>query len=384
MMKVLVAFGTRPEAIKCFPVIEALRAEPDVSVVACTTAQHRHILDQVLESVGMTPDIDLNLMRDKPSLTDISVDVLNRMGEVLAAERPDRVIVQGDTTTAMTTALSAFYHGIRVGHVEAGLRTNNILSPWPEEANRKIISTLADLHFAPTELARDNLLREDVDPSTIHVTGNTVIDALHSVRRRLQEKNYRVNVDEPRLQDALEGGKRLILMTAHRRENWGDGIAAICSAALRLVARGDTFIVFPVHPNPKVREMVREMLGNHPDIFLLEPLAYADFVLMLDRASIVLTDSGGVQEEAPALGKPVLIMRDTTERPEGVSAGCAKLVGLGANDIVGQTNKLLDDPVAYDAMSQVQNPYGDGTAAKQIADAVLGRVQNSGQEGRSQ
>ncbi len=383
-MKVLVAFGTRPEAIKCFPVIEALRAEPDVSVVACTTAQHRHILDQVLESVGMTPDIDLNLMRDKPSLTDISVDVLNRMGEVLAAERPDRVIVQGDTTTAMTTALSAFYHGIRVGHVEAGLRTNNILSPWPEEANRKIISTLADLHFAPTELARDNLLREDVDPSTIHVTGNTVIDALHSVRRRLQEKNYRVNVDEPRLQDALEGGKRLILMTAHRRENWGDGIAAICSAALRLVARGDTFIVFPVHPNPKVREMVREMLGNHPDIFLLEPLAYADFVLMLDRASIVLTDSGGVQEEAPALGKPVLIMRDTTERPEGVSAGCAKLVGLGANDIVGQTNKLLDDPVAYDAMSQVQNPYGDGTAAKQIADAVLGRVQNSGQEGRSQ
>lgn len=383
-MKVLVAFGTRPEAIKCFPVIEALRAEPDVSVVACTTAQHRHILDQVLESVGMTPDIDLNLMRDKPSLTDISVDVLNRMGEVLAAERPDRVIVQGDTTTAMTTALSAFYHGIRVGHVEAGLRTNNILSPWPEEANRKIISTLADLHFAPTELARDNLLRENVDPSTIHVTGNTVIDALHSVRRRLQEKNYRVNVDEPRLQDALEGGKRLILMTAHRRENWGDGIAAICSAALRLVARGDTFIVFPVHPNPKVREMVREMLGNHPDIFLLEPLAYADFVLMLDRASIVLTDSGGVQEEAPALGKPVLIMRDTTERPEGVSAGCAKLVGLGANDIVGQTNKLLDDPVAYDAMSQVQNPYGDGTAAKQIADAVLGRVQNSGQEGRSQ
>ncbi|MGJ8587635.1 MAG: non-hydrolyzing UDP-N-acetylglucosamine 2-epimerase [Yoonia sp.] len=375
-MKVFVAFGTRPEAIKCFPVIDALKAEPGVSVVACTSAQHRHILDQVLESVGLQPDIDLNLMRDKPSLTDITVDVMNRMGEVLAAERPDRVIVQGDTTTAMATALAAFYQGIKVGHVEAGLRTNNILSPWPEEANRKIISTLADMHFAPTDLARDNLLRENVDPATVHVTGNTVIDALHAVRRRLKEKSYRVKTQEPRLLEYLDGEKRLILMTAHRRENWGEGIAAICDAALSLVARDDTFIVFPVHPNPRVSDMVRDVLGNNPDIFLLEPLAYADFVLMLDRAAVVLTDSGGVQEEAPALGKPVLIMRDTTERPEGVSAGCAKLVGLDTTEIVAQTNKLLDDPVAYKTMSQVQNPYGDGTAAKQIVDIILGRKQH--------
>ncbi|WP_342069667.1 non-hydrolyzing UDP-N-acetylglucosamine 2-epimerase [Yoonia algicola] len=375
-MKVFVAFGTRPEAIKCFPVIDALKAEPGVSVVACTTAQHRHILDQVLESVGLQPDIDLNLMREKPSLTDITVDVMNRMGEVLAAERPDRVIVQGDTTTAMATALAAFYQGIKVGHVEAGLRTNNILSPWPEEANRKIISTLADMHFAPTDLARDNLLRENVDPATVHVTGNTVIDALHAVRRRLKEKSYQVKTQEPRLKEYLDGDKRLILMTAHRRENWGEGIASICDAALSLVARGDTFIVFPVHPNPRVRDMVRDVLGDNPDIFLLEPLAYADFVLMLDRAAVVLTDSGGVQEEAPALGKPVLIMRDTTERPEGVSAGCAKLVGLDTAEIVAQTNKLLDDPVAYKSMSQVQNPYGDGTAAKQIVDIILGRKQH--------
>jgi UDP-N-acetylglucosamine 2-epimerase (non-hydrolysing) len=372
-MKVLVAFGTRPEAIKCLPVIAALQAEPGVSVVSCTTAQHRHILDQVLESFGMQPDIDLNLMRDKPSLTNITVDVMNRMGEVFVAERPDRVIVQGDTTTAMATALAAFYYGIRVGHVEAGLRTNNILSPWPEEANRKMITTLADMHFAPTDLARDNLLRENVDPATVHVTGNTVIDALHAVRRRLQEKSYKVSVHEPRLLEVLEGDKRLILMTAHRRENWGDGIAAICNAALRLVARGDTFIVFPVHPNPRVSDMVHDVLGNHPDIFLLEPLAYADFVLMLDRAAIVLTDSGGVQEEAPALGKPVLIMRDTTERPEGVTAGCARLVGLDTVEIVAQTTTLLDDPAAYKAMSQVQNPYGDGTASKQIVDIILGR-----------
>jgi UDP-N-acetylglucosamine 2-epimerase (non-hydrolysing) len=375
-MKVFVAFGTRPEAIKCFPVIDALKAEPGVSVVACTTAQHRHILDQVLESVGLQPDIDLNLMRDKPSLTDITVDVMNRMGEVLAAEQPDRVIVQGDTTTAMATALAAFYQGIKVGHVEAGLRTNNILSPWPEEANRKIISTLADMHFAPTDLARDNLLRENVDPATVHVTGNTVIDALHAVRRRLKEKSYQVKAQEPRLIEYLDGDKRLILMTAHRRENWGGGIAAICDAALSLVARGDTFIVFPVHPNPRVSDMVRDVLGNNPDIFLLEPLAYADFVLMLDRAAVVLTDSGGVQEEAPALGKPVLIMRDTTERPEGVSAGCARLVGLDTAEIVAQTNKLLDDPAAYKSMSQVQNPYGDGTAAKQIVDIILGRKQD--------
>lgn len=379
-MKVLIAFGTRPEAIKCFPVIETLKAQPGITVLACTTAQHRHILDQVLESIGITPDIDLNLMREKPTLTDITVDILERMGEVMSRERPDRVIVQGDTTTAMATAISAFYHGIKVGHIEAGLRTHNILSPWPEEANRKIISSLADLHFAPTNIARDNLLTENVPPESIHVTGNTVIDALYAVRHRLHERGYKCNTNEPRLEESLASDKYLLLMTAHRRESWGAGIAAICSAALRLADRGDTFIVFPVHPNPRVRDMVRDALGHHPDIFLLEPLAYADFVLMLDRSTIVLTDSGGVQEEAPALGKPVLIMRDTTERPEGVEAGCAQLVGLNSEKIVTQTNHLLDDPDAYASMSQVKNPYGNGTAAKQIADVILGRTQASASE----
>lgn len=375
-MKILVAFGTRPEAIKCFPVVEALKARKDVTVVTCVTAQHRHILDQVLDTVGLMPDIDLNLMRDKPTLTHITVDVLERMNEVISAERPDWVIVQGDTTTAMATTLSAFYHGVKVAHVEAGLRTFNILSPWPEEANRKMISVLADLHFAPTTLARDNLLRENVEPSSVHITGNTVIDALYSIRRRLKETEYQFKSQDLRLIDLLSGDKHLLLMTAHRRENWGDGIAAICDAALRLADRDDIFVIFPVHPNPRVKEMIFELLGNHPDIFLLDPLNYLDFVLMLDRATVVLTDSGGVQEEAPALGKPVLIMRDTTERPEGVTAGCARLVGLDADEIVAQTDNLLDNPDAYESMSRVQNPYGDGTAARQIADLILSKDKN--------
>jgi UDP-N-acetylglucosamine 2-epimerase (non-hydrolysing) len=370
-MKILVAFGTRPEAIKCFPVIEALRARPGVKVVACVTAQHRHILDQVLEQVGIKPEIDLNLMREKPTLTDITVDVTVKMGEVLAAERPDRVIVQGDTTTAMATALAAFYHGIPVGHVEAGLRTHDILSPWPEEANRRIVGVLADMHFVPTEFARENLLRENVDPSRIYLTGNTVIDALHSVLGQLRQSGYRISADSPRLAALMESDKRLLLMTAHRRENWGEGIAAICDAALRLVARGDVFLALPVHPNPKVSGPIRAALGDHPDICLLEPLGYADFVLMLDRAAIVLTDSGGVQEEAPALGKPVLVMRETTERPEGVAAGSARLVGLNPDVIVAEATKLLDDPKEYAAMSEVRNPYGDGTAAQKIADAIV-------------
>ncbi len=382
-MKILVAFGTRPEAIKCFPVIEALKALPGVSVVVCVTAQHRHILDQVLMQVGITPDIDLNLMREKPTLTDITVDVTTRMGEVLAAERPDRVIVQGDTTTAMATALAAFYQGIPVGHVEAGLRTNDILSPWPEEANRRIVSVLADMHFAPTEFARDNLLRENIDPSTIYLTGNTVIDALRSELMRLRESGYRVASGTQQLATLMDSDKRLLLVTAHRRENWGDGIAAICQAALRLVARKDVFVVLPVHPNPRVSGPIRAALGNHPDICLLDPLGYADFVMMLDRASIVLTDSGGVQEEAPALGKPVLVLRDTTERPEGVAAGSARLVGLNPDVIVAEAARLLDDPAAYAAMSEVRNPYGDGTAARKIAAAILARGTGPASRGKA-
>jgi UDP-N-acetylglucosamine 2-epimerase (non-hydrolysing) len=371
-MKILVAFGTRPEAIKCFPVIAELKSRPDVTVVTCVTAQHRHILDQVLQQVQLTPDIDLNLMREKPTLTDITADVTVKMSEVLAAERPDLVLVQGDTTTAMAASLAAFYNGIAVGHIEAGLRTNDILSPWPEEANRRIISVLAELHFVPTEFSRENLLRENVDKAKVYLTGNTVIDALRSILKQLHASGAKISLNSDPLSALMEGDKRLLLVTAHRRENWGEGIAAICDAALRLVARGDVFIVLPVHPNPRVSEPIRAALGNHPDICLLDPLGYADFVLILDRAAIVLTDSGGVQEEAPALGKPVLVLRDTTERPEGVASGNARLVGLNPDVIVAETMKLLDDQREYAAMSKVNNPYGDGTAAQKIADAIMG------------
>ncbi|WP_318527490.1 non-hydrolyzing UDP-N-acetylglucosamine 2-epimerase [Albidovulum marisflavi] len=376
-MKILVVFGTRPEAIKCFPVVEELRTRRGVQVIACTTAQHRHILDQVMQLVGLVPDIDLHLMRDKPTLTDITTDVLHRIGEVLEKERPDRVLVQGDTTTAMATAMAAFYRGIPVGHIEAGLRTDTILSPWPEEANRRIVSVIADMHFAPTAAARDNLLRENIDPRTIHLTGNTVIDALHSVRDRLAAAEVSPLPDHPKLRALLDQGRRLILMTAHRRENWGDGIDAICRAARELADRGDVVVALPVHPNPRVSVPVRAALGEHPAICLLEPLDYAEFVAMLGRSVIVLTDSGGVQEEAPALGKPVLVLRDTTERPEGVEAGCARLIGLNSGRIVAEAARLLDDAEAYRAMSRVANPYGDGTAARQIADAILaGAVQS--------
>lgn len=371
-MKILVTFGTRPEAIKCFPVVEELKTRPGVEVVTCTTAQHRQILDQVLELVKLKPDIDLHLMRERPTLTDITVDVLQRVGGVLDEVRPDRVLVQGDTTTTMATTLAAFYRHIRVGHIEAGLRTNTILSPWPEEANRRIASVIADMHFAPTTTARDNLLRENVPSERIFTTGNTVIDALHAVRDRLRAYPDLSMPDHPRLAKLMASGRKLLLMTAHRRENWGAGIDAICRAALHLAEREDVFIALPVHPNPHVRDPIRAALGAHPSICLLDPLGYAEFVLMLDRAYLVLTDSGGVQEEAPALGKPVLVLRDTTERPEGVEAGCARLVGVDSTAIIVEAERLLDDPAAYSAMSQVRNPYGDGTAARQIVDAILG------------
>jgi len=373
-MKILVVFGTRPEAIKCFPVVEELKSRAGVEAVTCTTAQHRKILDQVLELVGLTPDIDLHLMRERPSLTDITTDVLHRIGEVIDEVRPDRLLVQGDTTTTMAATLAAFYRHVPVGHIEAGLRTNTILSPWPEEANRRIVSVIADMHFAPTDTARDNLLRENVPAGSVLTTGNTVIDALQSVRDRLRARAAPPLPEHPRLAGLMESGRKLVLMTAHRRENWGAGIDAICDAALRLAAREDVFIALPVHPNPHVREPILKALGDHPAICLLDPLGYAEFVVMLDRAHLVMTDSGGVQEEAPALGKPVLVLRDTTERPEGVAAGCAKLVGAADGAaIAAEAARLLDDPAAYAAMSQVSNPYGDGTAARQIVDAILAR-----------
>ncbi|MEC9367811.1 MAG: UDP-N-acetylglucosamine 2-epimerase (non-hydrolyzing) [Pseudomonadota bacterium] len=370
-MKVLVVFGTRPEAVKCFPVVLELQKREGAEVKVCVTAQHRQILDRMLEPLGLVPHHDLNLMRAKPSLADITSDVLIRIGEVLDKEKPDRVLVQGDTTTTMATALAAYYRKIPVGHVEAGLRSGNNYSPWPEEINRKIVGAIADMHFAPTEQARQNLLRENIPESQIHVTGNTVIDALFEIRARMNGHGAR-DPEVRRVIDAIgTGNKRLILVTSHRRENWGDGIEQICLALRELADRGDVHIAYPVHPNPNVREPVYRMLADHPGITLVEPLDYLPFVELMNRSHLILTDSGGVQEEAPALGKPVLVLRDTTERPEGIASGNAILVGVSAQKIVREANRLLDDENAWKSMSRSRNPYGDGMAAKRIAEHVV-------------
>ena len=375
-MKILVAFGTRPEAIKCFPVIKALQANPDISVTTCATAQHRDILDQVMDLTDIKPDYDLGLMRAKPTLTDITVDVLQSMGRILEEVRPDRLLVQGDTTTTMAAAIAAFYQRIPVGHIEAGLRTNTIWSPWPEEANRRMVSVVTDMHFAPTAATRQNLLSENVDDEKIYVTGNTVIDALRLVKIRLDQGQLTQLIPPAVLnatRAAREQNKRLVLLTAHRRENWGNGIEQICQAVRLLAERGDLKIVYPVHPNPNVSSPVRKMLADHPDVVLLDPVNYASFISLLDNCVLVLTDSGGVQEEAPALGKPVLVLRDTTERPEAVAAGSARLIGCNADSIVSSSVKLLDDDDAYRAMSQVRNPFGDGNAATRIVDAIAAK-----------
>jgi UDP-N-acetylglucosamine 2-epimerase (non-hydrolysing) len=366
-MRVLVAFGTRPEAVKCFPVIEALRVRWPKDVTVCVTAQHRASLDQVLELVGIEPDFDLDLMRPAPTLTDITCDVLRGMGEVLDTVRPECVLVQGDTTTAMGTALAALYRMIPVAHIEAGLRTHDILSPWPEEANRRIISVLSSVHFAPTSQARENLLKENVFPERIHVTGNTIIDALHAIERRLDMAG---NLD-PSVAEVVDranaAGERLVLVTAHRRENWGEGIRSICDVARRLAARTDVHVVVPVHPNPNVHVPIHQELSEVPGVSLLRPLDYLSFVDLMRRSWLILTDSGGVQEEAPALGKPVLVLRKETERPEGVAAGAAALVGVEPSHVVREAERLLDDEAAFQAMSRPRNIYGDGKAAHRIA-----------------
>jgi UDP-N-acetylglucosamine 2-epimerase (non-hydrolysing) len=371
MIKVLVAFGTRPEAVKCFPVIHELRKCGRAEVCVCVTAQHREMLDQVLQPLGLKPDHDLNLMRLAPSLADITADVLNGVGSVLDEEKPDRVLVQGDTTTTMATAMAAYYRRIPVGHVEAGLRSGDIYSPWPEEVNRRMVGVIADQHFAPTEQARDNLLKENVPESQIHVTGNTVIDALNQIKHRVNGlENGNPSVRE--VSKAIgRTNNRLILVTSHRRENWGRGIEQICTALRRLADRGDVHIAYPVHPNPNVKIPVQEFIGDHPSISLLPPLDYLPFVALMSRAHLILTDSGGVQEEAPALGKPVLVLRHTTERPEGIAAGNARLVGVDAGTIVTEAERLLDDERAHRRMSRARNPYGDGKAAKRISKHVL-------------
>ncbi len=366
--KILVVFGTRPEAIKLFPVVKALRETAGVTPVVCVSAQHRGLLDQVLEIAGIEPDHDLDLMTPGQTLDALTASLLVELGKVMDEERPDRVMVQGDTATAMCAALAAYYRKIPVDHVEAGLRSGNIYHPWPEEVNRKVVGSFAALHFAPTETAANALKSENVDPATIHVTGNTVIDALHWVTDRIER--------EPQLASGLDelkarfAGKRIIGVTSHRRENFGGGLEAIAEAIRRIAARDDVALIFPVHPNPNVRAVMDEALGGLENVALIEPLDYPHFAHLLSLADIMLTDSGGVQEEAPALGKPVLVMRETTERPEGVEAGTAKLVGTDADTIVAQVVRLLDDAEAYDRMACAHNPFGDGKSAERIARLV--------------
>lgn len=366
-IKVMPIFGTRPEAIKVAPVIQALQRRPEAfEVTICVTAQHRDLLDQVLSLFRIKPDFDLEIMQEKQSLSYLTAAILTRLETILQENRPDWILVQGDTTTAMTGALAGFYHRIRVGHIEAGLRTGDRHAPYPEEINRRLADSLCDLHFAPTPGARDNLLREGFPPDTIHVTGNTVIDALLSIVHQ-EEQNALA-----RFGHLIMPGRRLIVVTAHRRENFGAPLEQICKA-LTEVARhyGPTIqIIYPVHPNPYVRDCVYRLLSHIENITLIDSLDYLPFVHLLNRAHLILTDSGGIQEEAPSLGIPVLVLRDRTERPEGVAAGTLKLVGTDAQRIVDETMRLLDHPEEYRKMAQAQNPYGDGQASERIVDLI--------------
>ncbi len=363
--KLLFIFGTRPEAIKMAPVVLRARAEPGVEVKVCVTGQHRQMLDQVLRVFDITPDHDLALMRPGQTLSTLTADALQACEAVISAERPDYVLVHGDTTTTFSASLAAFYTRTPVAHVEAGLRTGNLYSPWPEEANRKLTGALAQLHFAPTETARQNLLREGVDPDRVHVTGNTVIDALQQAVQRLSVTPGLADSIQASF-DFLDAALRTVLVTGHRRENFGEGFIGICRALRNLAARSDLQIVYPVHLNPNVQGPVYELLAGLTNVHLIEPQDYLPFVYLLNRSDLVLTDSGGIQEEAPALGKPVLVMRDTTERPEAIEAGTARLVGTGAASIEQAVIDLLDSPQAYAAMATAHNPYGDGQASDRI------------------
>ncbi|EKF41295.1 UDP-N-acetylglucosamine 2-epimerase [Nitratireductor indicus C115] len=369
-MRVLSVVGTRPEAIKMAPLILALDQDERFEARLCITAQHRQMLDQALELFGLSPAFDLDVMQPGQDLTDVTAKIVVGMREILKEFQPDIVLVHGDTATTFAATLAAYYQRIPVGHVEAGLRTGNLYSPWPEEANRKLTGALAELHFAPTETAKANLLREGIDPAGIHVTGNTVVDALFHVVGTLKD-------DAPaqeRFCDQfafLDESKRLILVTGHRRESFGGGFERICTALAETVSRfPDVEIVYPVHLNPNVQEPVRRLLSTNDRIHLIEPLDYLPFVHLMNRSHIVVTDSGGVQEEAPSLGKPVLVMRDTTERPEAVAAGTVKLVGTDAGKIAGEIATLLSDKDAYERMSFAHNPYGDGKACERILSAL--------------
>jgi UDP-N-acetylglucosamine 2-epimerase (non-hydrolysing) len=376
MKKIMLVFGTRPEAIKMAPLVIEFKKYPELfEVVVCVTGQHREMLDQVLNLFNITPDFDLNIMKQGQDLYDVTSRVLLGMRDVINESRPDVVLVHGDTTTSTTSALAAFYQQIPVGHVEAGLRTHNIYSPWPEEMNRLITSRISAYNFAPTILSKQNLLNEGVSDETIVVTGNTVIDALYVVLNKMKQDIQLRTELVSQLQcsgydvNRISDEKRLVLITGHRRENFGDGFLNICNAIKTLSEKyPEVDFVYPMHLNPNVRKPITEVFGERPssNMFFIEPLDYLPFVFLMEKSDIVLTDSGGIQEEAPGLGKPVLVMRDTTERPEALEAGTVKLVGTNYDKIVSEVSKLLDDQVYYNQMSKAINPYGDGMACKRI------------------
>lgn len=367
--KVLLVFGTRPEAIKMAPVVKALKNTPEVDARVCVTAQHREMLDQVLDLFEIVPEYDLDLMEPGQGLFEITSNALLGLKDVLYEVAPDLVLVHGDTTTTLSASLAAYYERIPVGHVEAGLRTGNIYSPWPEEINRKVAGAIARLHFAPTKKSKENLRAENVPDEHIFVTGNTVIDALLEVVEKLEaDSDASREFDE---EFGIDSSKRLVLVTGHRRESFGEGFERICNALAQLAERDDIQIIYPVHLNPNVKGPVEQSLGLLDRIKLIPPQDYLPFVHLMRRADVILTDSGGVQEEAPSLGKPVLVMRDTTERPEAVDAGTVKLVGTDSDLIVREVSNLLDDGRAYEQMSRAHNPYGDGLASGRIRDAVI-------------
>lgn len=373
MKKILLVFGTRPEAIKMAPLVKMIAKEVSIDSKVCVTAQHREMLDQVLEIFNIKPDYDLNLMKPGQDLYDITANVLLSMKGVLEDFKPDLVLVHGDTTTTSAVSLAAFYQKVKVGHVEAGLRTGNIYSPWPEEANRQLTGILANYHFAPTLTSRDNLLKENKDEKSIIVTGNTVIDALFlaldKIKNNKDLKNKIVNSINSRYQ--FKDDKKIILVTGHRRENFGNGFINICEALKAIASNNpDMDIVYPVHLNPNVQKPVKNILENTQNVYLIEPLSYESFIYMMHKSYFIITDSGGVQEEAPSLGKPVLVMRETTERPEAVKAETVKLVGTDKEMIIREAQKLIDDENEYNKMSKAHNPYGDGNACQKIVEFI--------------
>ena len=368
-MKILSVFGTRPEAIKMAPVVGALAADERFDAKVCVTGQHAEMLEQVNRLFGIVPDVNLNIMKVGQGLTHITTSVLEGLELVLAEVKPDCVLVHGDTTTSTAAALAAFYAGVPVGHVEAGLRTRNLMSPWPEEANRQITSRIASIHFAPTKLSRQNLLDEMVPDQSIHITGNTVIDALLMMKAKIDSDPV-MEAEIANQFQFLDANKRLVLVTGHRRENLDGGIARVCEALAKLSARGDVQIVYPVHLNPKVKKAADRVLSRVKNVFLIDPLSYLPFVWMLNKSYLVVTDSGGLQEEAPSFGKPVLLTRDTTERPEAIDAGTVKLVGTDTESLVREVTRLLDDAGTYTKMSMAHNPYGDGKSAGRILECL--------------